>query len=179
MNPETDVADHPLTPIVFAAANAQHQQVLSPGFALWSADIKAFRLGHFCTVSERVLFIESQDRVILCGLEFPDGFTDVVEDARASAQQRFIQFIRGETRKNLEAMGPGASQFFGAEFLSEAMVTAAYITLRAQPLGMIVGHHTADADHDYQWIYIPHEENEFMAHARFVLPFGELGRLNA
>lgn len=172
--------EHTLTPILFAAANARHREAIPLGFHLWSADIKAFRLGHFCRVFKNVLFVESPQRAMICGLEFPDGRTDIVPEAQAITQQQFIQFLREETRKNREYLGPDGAGLFGVEFITEAMVTAVYIALRGEALGMLLGHYTdQDGDAEYQWISLPYEENEWLYHARSVPPFEKLGKLNA
>lgn len=135
----------PITPITF---EADTPRLLMPRFdvrgALWAADIRAVRPGALNEHFANVLFVESHATASVLGMEEADGRPLGVDPATADSQQRFIRFLREQTRVDIEILGELASAFFGHEYACEAVATAAYVTRRNVPLHLGVGYTTPE-----------------------------------
>lgn len=147
----------PYSPITFVAGPPrQIQSDFGPHGALWTADIEAARANLFCKVFAGVLFVESHATASVLGMEVEDGRPRGVDPATAESQQRFIRFLREQTRLDNEFLGPVALAFTGHEYSCEAAATAAYAVQRGQPLNLGVGFISASGT--YRGLGIPGSE---------------------
>jgi hypothetical protein len=147
----------PYSPITFVAgAPRLLQSDFAPHGSLWTADIEAARANLFCKVFAGVLFVESHATASVLGMEEEDGRPRGVDPATAESQQRFIRFLREQTRLDNEFLGPVALAFTGHEYSCEAAATAAYAVQRGQPLNVGVGFISASGT--YRGLGIPGSE---------------------
>ena len=110
--------------------------------ALWAADIRAVRSGALNEHFANVLFFESYATASVLGMEEADGRPRDVDREVADSQQRFIRFLREQTRVDFEFLGELALAFLGHEYACEAAATAAYVRLRNVPLHLGSGYTT-------------------------------------
>lgn len=111
------------------------------GDVLWVADVKVRADG---VISPRifrdVLFVESNGKCFLFGIESGSGRPDVIRDDLADKQQRFIEYLRDQTARKRAAIGIMAGLFADNEYSCEARVTAAYVAARGVDLSIAVGY---------------------------------------
>lgn len=135
----------PITPIKF---EADTPRLLMPRFdvrgALWAADIRAARSGSLNEHFANVLFVESHATASVLGMEEADGRPRDVDPEIADSQQRFIRFLRDQTRVDIEFLGEFALAFVGHEYACEAAATAAYVRRRNVPLHLGLGYSTPE-----------------------------------
>lgn len=147
----------PYSPITFVAGTPrQVQSEFGRHGSLWMADIEAARSDLFCNVFAGVLFVESHATASVLGMEEEDGRPRDVDAATADSQQRFIRFLREQTRLDNEFLGPVALAFPDHEYACEAAATAAYVVQRGQPLNLGVGFISASGT--YSGLGIPGSE---------------------
>jgi hypothetical protein len=135
----------PITSITFEVAEPR---LLTPQFdargALWAADIKAIRPGLLCRHFANVLFVESHATASVLGMEEADGRPRDVGREIADCQQRFIHFLRDQTRIDIEILDDIALAFLGHEYACEAAATAAYVAQRNELLHIGVGYRNSE-----------------------------------
>jgi hypothetical protein len=139
---------------------------------LWVADVKACRHGVQCDVFEDVLFVESNGRAFIYGIEFEDGYPKGLRPELAEKQRAFIQFLRDETRQDNNALGPTSAVFRGHEYSSEGKATAAYIAARETDLMIGVGYRNDEGE--YELVGLDTSDGSWLEAARCTLPFDEL-----
>ncbi|XYQ96405.1 hypothetical protein ACTABX_07155 [Pseudomonas syringae] len=143
---------------------------------LWLADIKACEPGGACRVFKNVLFVESQGTAYLYGLEHEDGRPKELKAEVADPQQLFVEFVREQTELTLARMGLLAPVFDGAEYASEARVTAAYMIHRENLRYLAFGYRSRDGDYIREKLEDP---EDWLDNARAIRPFEELGTSKA
>lgn len=92
-----------------------------------------------------VLFFESHATASVLGMEEADGRPCDVDPEVVDTQQRFIRFLRKQTRVDIEFLGELAMAFLGHEYACEAAATAAYVRRRSVPLHLGLGYTTPEA----------------------------------
>lgn len=102
--------------------------------SVWSADIvAASSASPGSRVFNDVLFAEEAGVVWICGIEQPDGRPTVFEERRASLQQEFIEFLRGQTAQTNASKGLVSALNTEAQFRCELSATFAYAVARNIP----------------------------------------------
>jgi hypothetical protein len=161
-----------LTLTHFAASAPKYVSAMPEGDELWAANVVAVRRGLFCDIFEDVLFIES-DRlseearriVIIYGIETPDGRPEGLTPYWAEKQQKFVHFLRDQTRADNKSMGPLSKLFEGSEYRNEEMATAAYVSSKKTRLLVGIGYTASYGQ--YTRVTLDPEDSEYMEKLQF------------
>lgn len=139
--PKTITQTSALPPITFAAKELRFQGAHADGLGqLWSAQISAVRESTLCENFADVRFVESHGTAYVLGIEEADGRPRCVSSHLADQQQRFISFLRMQTRLDSDYLGPIAMLFQGHAYACEAAATAAYVVARRRSMTLGVGY---------------------------------------
>ena len=170
--PKTTRQTAVLPPITFAANEPRYQGAHADGLGqLWSAQIKAVRTSMLCELFVDVLFVESHATAYVLGIEEVDGRPRCASSHLADHQQRFVSFLRTQTRLDLDYLGPIAMLFQGHAYACEAAATAAYVVARGRPMTLGVGYLSETGVYERFGIK---SSNELLASARLTSSFDEV-----
>ena len=126
---------------------------------VYSASIKAGRIGGEITIFENILFVEYKGGAFIFGIEKEKFINHGLDEAEANNQKRFIDFLRNETKRVNDSLGHIAQIFNGYEYAQEQWATIAYLATREEKLDMALGYYDYNKK-KYQNIRVSREDIE-------------------
>lgn len=124
--------------------------------SIWQVDFEIGRNNIIETTFKNILFVESSNIAYIYGIENENGECKDILPSFACNQKSFIQFLRAETKKNLDALGLVAFAFEGCLYSCESKATSAYIRSGSQSTLMGIGYRNIDGD--YELIHVEEED---------------------